>query len=255
MATKKDQCSVWCDRSCIRTALIKRNDRRQYSQPKIKTNTHKTMKRIVIFLFSFFLLINTGFGQAKKPPHWWYFPAMPGVIQRLYAPNLTIREPRKNSDYKRAFQEDLDLINVVSKINEIMAQRGFPLKNAETVLKSLAAESAGGQYDNRKTKGGSIAESPVDKLKKTAKLILFLQLTWDVFGYWSKKSVRFNLQGLDSYSNKQVAGAQGTGEPSFSVEVAVLLEERAVQNGQLCNLPSVAFWRHVWKRSWGCYSH
>ncbi len=63
------------------------------------------------------------------------------------------------------------------------------------------------------------------KLKKTAKADIILQLTWDVLATGPKKSVRFNLQGLDSYSNKQVAGAQGTGEPSFSAEVAVLLEE------------------------------
>ena len=33
------------------------------------------------------------------------------------------------------------------------------------------------------------------------------------------------LQGLDAYTNKQIAGAQGTGEPSFATETPVLLEE------------------------------
>ena len=36
------------------------------------------------------------------------------------------------------------------------------------------------------------------------------------------------LQGLDAYTNKQIAGAQGTGQPSFSTEVSVLLEEAVI---------------------------
>jgi hypothetical protein len=44
-----------------------------------------------------------------------------------------------------------------------------------------------------------------------------------------KSSVTYNLRALDAYSNKQVAGAEGTGKGSFSAELPVLLEE-AVQD-------------------------
>ena len=40
-----------------------------------------------------------------------------------------------------------------------------------------------------------------------------------------KKSITYTLQGLDAYTNKQVAGDSGTGSPSFSAEVPLLLEE------------------------------
>ena len=73
--------------------------------------------------------------------------------------------------------------------------------------------------------GGSVAESPVDKLKKTAKADIIMQLTWTVNTTGPKKSITFNLQGLDSYTDKQVATAVGTGAPSFSAELPVLLEE------------------------------
>ena len=43
-----------------------------------------------------------------------------------------------------------------------------------------------------------------------------------------KRSVTYTLQGLDAYTNKQVAVTQGTGEPSMAAEVAVLLEEAVV---------------------------
>jgi hypothetical protein len=73
--------------------------------------------------------------------------------------------------------------------------------------------------------GASVAESPVDKLKKTAKADIIMQLTWTVNTTGPKKSVTFNLQGLDSYTDKQIATAAGTGAPSFSAELPVLLEE------------------------------
>jgi hypothetical protein len=52
-----------------------------------------------------------------------------------------------------------------------------------------------------------------------------MQLTWTVNTTGPKKSITFNLQGLDSYTDKQIAGASGTGAPSFSAELPVLLQE------------------------------
>ena len=36
-----------------------------------------------------------------------------------------------SSDYKKAMQENADLLLVISSINDMMAERGFPLKNME----------------------------------------------------------------------------------------------------------------------------
>lgn len=130
----------------------------------------------------------------------------------------------KVPDYKRAFQENADLINVISKINGLMADRGFPLKNAESAIKTIESENAENAMLTSKS-GSGVSESPVDKLKKTAKADIIIQLTWTINSTGPKKSITFNLQGLDSYTDKQVATAQGTGAPSFSAELPVLLEE------------------------------
>ena len=130
----------------------------------------------------------------------------------------------KVPNYKKAFQESSDLLNVISKINGLMADRGFPLKNAESALKTLESESAENAMLTSKG-GAAVAESPVDKLKKTAKADIIMQLTWTVNTTGPKKSITFNLQGLDAYTDKQVATAVGTGAPSFSAELPVLLEE------------------------------
>jgi hypothetical protein len=130
----------------------------------------------------------------------------------------------KMPDYKKAFQENSDLLLVISKINELMAERGFPLKNLESSLKSLQSQDAEDAMLQSKS-GSSISESPIDKLKKVAKADIWIQMTWTLNQTGPKKSITFNLQGIDAYTDKQIAGASGTGQPSFSAEIPVLLEE------------------------------
>jgi len=76
-----------------------------------------------------------------------------------------------------------------------------------------------------KESGSDVAESPIDVLKRTAKADIIMQLTWTVNKVGPKKSITFNLQGLDAYTGEQIAGAQGTGTPSFTAELPLLLEE------------------------------
>ncbi|MBK9524442.1 MAG: hypothetical protein IPQ03_02370 [Bacteroidetes bacterium] len=188
------------------------------------------MKRILILIFSFFSVFATSYGQAKKPTLM-ILPSDVWCNTNGYMMEFDNQGTvEKIPDYKKAFQENADLINVISKINGLMADRGFPLKNAETILKNLSGESAEEAMISGKTKGGGVAESPVDKLKKTAKADIIIQLTWILNTTGPKKSVTFNLQGLDSYSAKQVATAQGTGAPSFAAEVPVLLEEAVLSH-------------------------
>jgi hypothetical protein len=76
--------------------------------------------------------------------------------------------------------------------------------------------------------GVSLAETPLDKLKKAARADIIINLTYMINQTGPKKSVTFNLQGIDAYTGKQIAGAQGTGEPSFSAELPSLLEEAVI---------------------------
>ncbi|MEI6765832.1 MAG: DUF6175 family protein [Bacteroidota bacterium] len=185
------------------------------------------MKKLLngLLLAAFMLIyVNSAFSQAKKPT----IMILPsdvwcntnGYMMEFDNQGTKVKVP----DYKKAFQENADLLLVISKINGMMADRGFPLKNAESVLKSMASENA--EDAMLTSKGGAgVSESPIDKLKKTAKADIIMQLTWTVNVVGPKKSITFNLQGLDSYTDKQIATAAGTGAPSFSAELPVLLEE------------------------------
>jgi hypothetical protein len=132
-------------------------------------------------------------------------------------------------NYDAALQNDADLMLAISKINEMMTERGFPLKNLESALKTLRNQAAEDAMLSSK-EGGAVAETPMDKLKKVAKADIIMQLTYTVNQTGPKRSLTFNLQGLDAYTDKQIAGASGTGSPSFTTELPILLEEAVLSH-------------------------
>ncbi len=164
------------------------------------------------------------FGQAKKPTIM-VVPSDAWCNKSGYMMTFDNQgSVQKFPDYKMAFQENTDLLLVISKINELMVERDFPLKNMESALRTIANESAEDAMLTSKS-GADATETPIDKLRKTAKADIWIQLTWTVNTVGPKKSITFNLQGIDAYTDKQVAGASGTGPQSFSTELPVLLEE------------------------------
>jgi hypothetical protein len=110
----------------------------------------------------------------------------------------------------------------------MMADRGFPLKNMESAIKTMESNAVEDALRSSKDSGASVNESPIDAIKKAAKADIIIQLTWTVNKTGPKKSINFNLQGLDAYTDKQVATATGTGAPSFSAEIPVLLSEAVI---------------------------
>ena len=132
-------------------------------------------------------------------------------------------------DYKAAVSKDQQLNAVISKINTLMADRGFPLKDLQQNVRSVSSLSAENRLITSKSSGANITESPLDRLRRTAKADIILYVDWMVNNVGPKHSVTYNLVAKDAYSDMQVAGAEGTGKGSFSAELPVLLEE-AVQD-------------------------
>lgn len=164
------------------------------------------------------------FGQAKKPTLM-VVPSDVWCNTNGYMTEFDIQgTTRLFPDYRKAFQSDPNLLLAISKINEIMAGRGFPLKNLESAMKSVESNSIEESLTTSRF-GAEAVETPLDKIKATAKADIILQLTYTINNTGPKRSVTFNLQGLDSYTDKQIAAASGTGQPSFAAELPVLLEE------------------------------
>ena len=83
---------------------------------------------IFIALFSF-----TSFGQKAKKPTIMIVPSDVWCNQNGFMTTYNNQGSiTKVPDYKRAIQPDPTLLQVISPMNGMMADRGFPLKNLES---------------------------------------------------------------------------------------------------------------------------
>ena len=188
------------------------------------------MKKLLLIIGCLcYLGINVGYSQAKKPTLM-VVPSQEWCITNGYYIEVDDQGTKtKIPNYKKAFQENANMNLVISAMNGIMAERGFPMKSMESAIKTLESESAEDNMRSSKS-GAGISESPVDKLKKVAKADIILNLSYTVSSTGPKKSITFNLAGIDAYTDKQIATATGTGAPSFSAELPVLLKEAVMNN-------------------------
>lgn len=132
-------------------------------------------------------------------------------------------------NYKRALQNSSDCYNVITKINTLMSDRQFPLKDLSAVTKSMETNQTMDAVTTSKS-GAGLAESPLDVIKRNANADIIIELNWTVNSTGPKRSITYSLAAKDAYTDKQVAGCQGTGTPSFSAEIPVLLEEAVIGN-------------------------
>ena len=135
----------------------------------------------------------------------------------------------KVPNYKQALQENMDLKLAIAKLNDLMVERQFPLQSLEQTIKNLEQRRMEDNLTTSKA-GNELAESPLDEVARTAKCDIILELSWEVKDLGPKHSLSYILEGRDAYTGKSIGASSGTGAPSFTADVAVLLEEAIVAN-------------------------
>ena len=186
------------------------------------------MKKLLLSISFVFVKILC-FSQAKKPE----LMVMPSDVwcndkgYMISYDNQGVQE--EIPDYKKAVKTDKELTNVISKIGALMEDRGFPLKDLSATISGIEQREAEERLITSKA-GSQIAESPLDKIRRVAKADIILSVDWTVNQVGPKRSITYNLQALDAYTNKQIAAVQGTGAPSMAAETVLLLEEAIVLN-------------------------
>jgi len=187
------------------------------------------MKRMIFLVIGFLFMSIAVMAQAKKP-RLMVVPSDIWCKEHGYVMKFNNQGTEEViPDYNKAVSSNRDLMTVISKINILMADRGFPLQDLSQTVKSIQNTQAENSVLRTKTSGSKLLESPLDQLRRRAKADIILEIDWGVNETGPKRSITYNLRGLDAYTNTQIAGAEGTGTPSFSAELPVLLEE-AVQN-------------------------
>ena len=185
----------------------------------MKTILNKTI--LIIFL----LVIGHSYGQAKKPSLL-IIPSDNWCIQNGYYDVIDNQGTEmKVVNYKKAVQENPELLSAVSKLEEMLQLRGFPPKNLEQTLKSLEMQQTRNNQVTSFDSGSSIAISPQDELNSVAKADILIQFTWTINKLGPQTSLTYVLKGVDAYTNKPVGNSSGTGPNSISSPLAVLVEQ------------------------------
>lgn len=180
--------------------------------------------RKIILLFLIFLNIkNTSFAQAKRPTIM-VVPSKNWCLENGYTISFSNQgkidiEP----DYSLALASNFDLKLVIAKINGLMSDRGFPLKDLEASLILLNSNKSDELLMTSKT-GSELSESPIDILKKVSKADIIIEISWKINQRGPFKSISFILRALDSYSTKQIADGVGTGPENGAASIPILLE-------------------------------
>lgn len=111
-----------------------------------------------------------------------------------------------------------------------MAERGFPLKDMHATIRDINRSNVEDAMTTSRSSGAELAETPLEKLLARAKGDILVELSWKLNTVGPKRSITYTLRGIDAYTNKQIAAAQGTGPQSYAVEVPVLIEEAVLEN-------------------------
>ena len=188
------------------------------------------MKKYAMLLTALLVFPVMLMGQAKKPTIM-VVPADVWCSENGYMTTYEYQGVETSTpDYEKAVQNDMELMNAITKVGALMADRGLPLKDLAATIRSVKQDAAEDAMTVSRTTGAGLAETPREKLLNRAKADILVELSWTVNTLGPKQSVTYMLRGIDAYTNKQVAAAQGTGAPSFSAEVPVLIEEAVLEN-------------------------
>jgi len=184
----------------------------------------KTILNKITLLFIMLLTISV-YGQAKKPSIL-IIPSDNWCIQNNFFDVINDQgTERKIMNYKKAVQMNFELLAAVNSLENILQERGFPPKNLEQTLKSLEMQKAKQNMVTSFDSGSSVAVSAADELNSIAKADIIIQFSWDVEKTGPRSVLSFIISGFDSYTNESIGGADGTGDPTISAPLTVLVKE------------------------------
>lgn len=189
------------------------------------------MKKFQILILAIAIWGSTNtFAQAKKPTLM-ILPSDNWCEQRFFMTEFDNQGTKeKVPNYKQAFQEDIEIGQVISKIGSLLIDRGFSVKDVEQELKAIEARNSENNMTISTTTGSSITESPLDKLKNKAKSDIIIQIWWKVNKTEKGKSISFILEAFDSYTSKRIASSSGNSIPNKKDIVPVLLQKAVLTN-------------------------
>ena len=183
----------------------------------------KIFKKIIMVTIVSFGITMLAFSQAVNKPSIMVFPDdvwmnSNGFLKEVDNQGVKIMVP----DYTKALL-NVELGQVITNIEKMMLDRGYPLENLSQTLKSLQDAEAVKSMETSE-EGNSVQVSIKDKLLNTARPHLVLYVSWNVNIIGPKKSVTFSIKAVDAGTNKPAGAASGTGNELIGATLPVMLE-------------------------------
>lgn len=190
---------------------------------------HAIVNRFLLTLLSLVIGCISWADNAKKPSLM-ILPSDNWCTQRYFTKSFDNQGSTvKVSDYQRAFMEDMELPQVISKVGGVLTSMGYSLKDAEMEIKSLGVKQAEDNVIMSKSSGAAITETPLDILKRRMKSDIVIQVWWNITKDPKGKVISFTLEAFDAYTNKRIATATGNSKPT-NESIPVALENAVKEN-------------------------
>ncbi|SHM74858.1 hypothetical protein SAMN05443669_10666 [Flavobacterium xanthum] len=186
---------------------------------KMKNKYLKNVITIVMFLLSTTLM----FSQAINKPSIMVFPDDIWMNSNGYMKEVDKQGEKKMvPDYSAALL-NVELGQVITNVEKLMLERGYPLENLSQTLKSIQDGNALKSMETSED-GNSVQQGDKDLILNTARPHLILYVSWSVESKGPKKAVTFSLKAVDAGSNKPAGAASGTGNELIGASLPVMLE-------------------------------
>lgn len=204
----------------------------------------RILDRLILSSIFGFIIAITASAQEKKPTLM-ILPSDNWCEARYFMTTYDNQGMKvKTPNYQQAFVEDSELPLVISKVGGILTSLGYSVKDAEMETKAVYARMAEDNLTMSKTSGATISESPLDMIKRRAKMDIVIQIWWKINKEATGKSVSFILEAFDSYTSKRIATSSGTGSASSEI-VPVMLEQAVKDNIREFDLQMTKYYQEM----------
>ena len=185
------------------------------------------MKRL---LFLTALLVSVSLSAQMKRPTIMVVPADVWCNDNGYMASYDdMGTTRWVPDYRVALQTNGEIRSAIASIGNIMADYNFPLKNLEAELRRLQKEEAELAVTGSKDSFAMVAESPVDRLRRTAQCDILIDVAYRKIQNGPFSQIVFNITAIDAYSSMEVAACPPVHTEAVDAPIEILLD-RAVQD-------------------------
>lgn len=183
------------------------------------------MKKILVALF---VIVGLNlFAQQAKKPTLMILPSDNWCTQRYFYTSYNNHGTDvRVINYRQAFQEDIELPQVISKIGAVLTDMGYSVKDAEQELKNIEVREAEDFATNSSTTGAALEETTLDILKRRIKSDVVIQIWWQAH---SDNTVSFTIEAFDAYTSKRIATSTGTAK-NKDKNISLTLESSVKKN-------------------------